>query len=65
MARYRTESIETVNKLRDMITAVAHLQSVDRNLASTRDRMLSLLAQAHAQRETRIFQANGGVPGAI
>jgi hypothetical protein len=65
MARYRTESIETVSKLRDMITAVAHLQPVDPNSASTRDQMLSLLAQAHAQRETRIFQANEGVPGAI
>ncbi len=27
--------------------------------------MLSLLAQAHAQRETRIFQAHSGIPGAL
>lgn len=65
MAKFRTESIETDGKLRHLIRAVATLKPSDASAAATRSQMLSLLAQAHAQRETRIFQVNSGIPAAL
>jgi Protein of unknown function (DUF4239) len=65
MARDRTESIETDNKLRNLIIDVANLRPADPNAVVARGQMLPLLATAHAYRETRIFEANSGVPATI
>ena len=66
MAAHRTEDIVTDGKLRDLIQAVASLKlSADPDESAKKPEILSLLAQAHAQREVRIYQAGSGIPGAL
>ncbi len=62
MARSRTEDVETDLKLQVLIQAVANLRLPDPGQRDKKAEMLSLLAQAHTQRETRIFQASSGIP---
>jgi hypothetical protein len=64
MAAHRSEDLLTDRKLRELIQAVAHLR-VDTPGGFTKPEMLSLLTQAHTQREVRIYQAGSGIPGAL
>jgi hypothetical protein len=64
MAAHRTENIPTDRKLRALIQAAANLKS-DGAESFTKPEMLSLLTQAHAQREVRIYQAGSGIPTAL
>lgn len=41
------------------------MQAADSDTQSKKEQILSLLAQAHGQRETRIFQASNGIPVAL
>ena len=65
MAARRTEDSGTDLKLQALIQDVANLHVSDPDQREKKAEMLSLLAQAHAQRETRIFQAHSGIPGAL
>jgi hypothetical protein len=62
MARYRTRDVETYHKFEALIQDAANLRLTDPNEQAKKAEILSLLAQAHTQRETRIFQANSGIP---
>jgi hypothetical protein len=65
MAVHRSEDIETDHKLRLLIQAAANLKLDDPGQGDKKPEILSLLSQAHAQREIRIYQANSGIPGAL
>jgi len=65
MARHRTEDIKTDLKLQALVQAAANLKLDDPGERDKKPEILSLLAQAHAQREMRIYQANSGIPGAL
>ncbi|MEW6437665.1 MAG: hypothetical protein AB1508_10935 [Pseudomonadota bacterium] len=66
MAATRGEALETVRKQEDLIRAVANLRlSADPDESAKKPEILSLLAQAHAQRAVRIYQAGSGIPGAL
>lgn len=65
LAAHRTENINTDRKLEALVARAANLQL---NAAGEQDKkasLLSLLGKAHEQRETRIFQADSGIPGAL
>ena len=62
MAQHRTEDAETDQSLEVLIQAVAKLQPGSPDQIGNKAEILSLLAQAHANRETRIFQASSGIP---
>jgi hypothetical protein len=64
MAARRTEDPGTDLKLQALIQEVANLKVAD-DQNDKKATMLSLLSEAHAQRETRIFQAGSGIPGAL
>jgi hypothetical protein len=64
MAAPRTEDPNTDLKLQALIQDVANLKVSD-DQHDKKSEMLSLLGEAHAQRETRIFQAGSGIPGAL
>lgn len=64
MAARRTEDLGTDLKLQALIQEVANLKVAD-DQNDKKATMLSLLSEAHAQRETRIFQAGSGIPGAL
>ncbi|MGB6491584.1 MAG: hypothetical protein WBF10_09075 [Methylovirgula sp.] len=64
MASRRTEDPGTDLKLQALIQEVANLNVAD-DQRDKKDTMMSLLNEAHAQRETRIFQAGSGIPGAL
>lgn len=64
MAAHRTEDLSTDLKLQALLQDVADL-GVPGDQREKKAAMLSLLAEAHAQRETRIFQAGSGIPGAL
>ncbi|WP_428392632.1 hypothetical protein [Lichenicoccus sp.] len=64
MARRRGENAETDRKLDILIAAVANLKQLSPT-PLRKGEILSLLAQAHQQRETRIFQASNGIPVAL
>jgi Protein of unknown function (DUF4239) len=64
MAARRTEDAATFLKFQALIQEAANLRVSD-DQREKKAEMLSLLAEAHAQRETRIFQANSGIPGAL
>ena len=53
---------ETRTRTRSLIQDAANLRLTDPNEQAKKAEILSLLAQAHTQRETRIFQANSGIP---
>lgn len=65
MAKNRAESLDTDRKLQKTMVDVASLKPLDGDSVGIRDQMLNLLATAHAERETRIYQANKGTPAAI
>ncbi len=65
MAAHRSEDILTDHKLRALIQAAAGLKFNDPAENYTKPEILSLLTQAHAQREVRIYQAGSGIPGAL
>ena len=65
MRRRRAEDVETDRKLQTLITTAASLRLIDPNDGDRKSEMLSLLAEAHAQRETRIFQAGSGIPTSL
>ncbi|MGH6864376.1 MAG: hypothetical protein ACRECN_08970, partial [Methylocella sp.] len=62
MARHRTRDVETSHKLEVLFQDAANLQLSDPGEHAKKAEILSLLAQAHTHRETRIFQANSGIP---
>ncbi len=64
MAARRTEDPGTDLKLQALIQEVANLKVAD-DQNDKKATMLSLLSEAHAQRETRIFQAGSGIPAAL
>ncbi len=65
MAAHRSEDIVTDLKLQTLIQAAANLKLADPAERDKKPEILSLLTQAHAQREMRIFQADSGIPGAL
>ncbi len=65
MATQRGEDLATDRKLQALIQAVANLNADDSTAREKKTEILSLLTQAHAQREMRIFQADSGIPGAL
>lgn len=65
MARTRTEDADTDYKLEVLVTDAANLKLRDPDDRDKKGEILSLLAQAHEERETRIFQANSGIPTAL
>ena len=62
VARHRAESLATDNELVALVEAAARLPGLDARQSDGRNQIELLLAQAHAQRENRIFQASLGVP---
>jgi hypothetical protein len=58
----REASSNAVLAFQAIIEAAGHLNTGQPNDAAIQSQILSLLAQAHAFRETRIFQANQGLP---
>jgi hypothetical protein len=62
MARDRGEDASTDLKLQALIQAVANLKLKDPGEGDKKPEILSLLAEAHAQREMRIYQARSGIP---
>ncbi len=65
MAAQRGEDPATDRKLQTLIQAVANLDADDSMAREKKAEILSLLTQAHAQREMRIYQAGSGIPGAL
>lgn len=65
MARSRTEDADTDQKLGALIGDVANLRLPDPNDRDKKSEVLTLLAQAHEEREIRIFQAHSGIPIAL
>ena len=61
----RDASPEAVNAFEAVVAAAAHLNIARAGDAAIQSQMLALLAQAHAFRETRSFQANRGLPAVI
>jgi hypothetical protein len=62
MARHRSEDVRTDLKLQALIQAAANLRFDDPGERDKKPEILSLFAQAHAQREMRIYQADSGIP---
>lgn len=60
--RERQASAEASSAFQAMVTAAGQLNIAQSSDANIQGQILSLLAQAHAFRETRIFQANQGLP---
>ncbi len=65
MARTRGEDDQADMRLQDLITDAARLRFADPDQNETKARIRELLAEAHTQRETRIFQADSGIPVAL
>ena len=65
MAAQRGEDLATDRKLQTLIQAVANFNADNSTAREKKAEILSLLTQAHAQREMRIFQADSGIPGAL
>jgi hypothetical protein len=62
MASRRKEARKTDDLLTHLIQSVAMLHLVDSDDRDKKNAILSLLADAHKQRETRIYQAQNGIP---
>jgi hypothetical protein len=58
----RQESPEAVSAFQAIVEAAGHLNVTGPIDATIQGQILALLAQAHAYRESRIFQANQGLP---
>lgn len=65
MAERRTEDLQTDEQLDTMFTEVADLQLVKADELGKKGEILRLVADAHAARESRIFQASNGIPAAL
>ena len=65
MAQRRSELIETDRSLEALVKQAANLQLSDSGEKDKKASLLQLLGEAHVQRETRIFQANSGIPVAL
>ena len=61
----RKASPEAVNAFQAIVEAAGRLNTTRPTDQTIQSQILSLLAQAHAYRETRIFQANQGLPVVI
>jgi Protein of unknown function (DUF4239) len=61
----RKESLEAVNAFVAIVDVAGRLNTTHPADQTIQGQILSLLAQAHAYRETRIFQANQGLPVVI
>jgi hypothetical protein len=59
---HREESPKAVSAFQAIVEAAGHLNIGQPTDATIQGQILSLLAQAHAFRETRIFQSNQGLP---
>ena len=59
---HRDVSPDAVHAFQAIVEAAGHLNLTDAAGSGIQGQMLDLLAQAHAQRETRIFQAGQGLP---
>jgi hypothetical protein len=62
---HRQESSNAVFAFQAILEAAANLKSDQPTDTAVQSQMLSSLAQAHAFRETRIFQANQGLPSIV
>ncbi|CAH2602370.1 conserved membrane protein of unknown function [Rhodovastum atsumiense] len=62
MSEHHTASPDAVEKFRVMLATVSGIDAMRPQDAVLRDHMLTLLADAHARREMRVFQAGEGVP---
>ncbi|MGH6813854.1 MAG: hypothetical protein ACREDM_16475, partial [Methylocella sp.] len=62
MARHRTRDVETSHRFEVLFQDSANLRLTSPDQLDKKAEILSLLAQAHAHRETRIFQASSGIP---
>jgi Protein of unknown function (DUF4239) len=62
MAQNRKRDLETSHKFLVLLQNAARLRLIESEQQDTKAEILSLLAQAHAHRETRIFQAKNGTP---
>ena len=60
--QHRKASPEAVSAFRAIVEAASHLTVGQSTDVAIQGQILSLLAQAHGFRETRIFQANQGLP---
>src|SRR5215471_3532123 len=61
MAQNRKRDLETARKFVVLLQDAARLRLTDSEQQDTKAEILSLLAEAHAHRETRIFQARNGI----
>jgi len=61
----RQASPEAVSAFQAIVEAAGHLNITGSTDATIQGQILALLAQAHAYRESRIFQANQGLPVVI
>jgi Protein of unknown function (DUF4239) len=62
MAQNRERDLETSHKFLVLLQEAARLRLTEPERQDIRAEILSLLAQAHTRRETRIFQASNGIP---
>lgn len=62
MAQNRKGDLETSHKFVVLLQDAARLRLTESEQQDTKAEILSLLAQAHRHRETRIFQAKNGIP---
>ena len=62
MAARRRESPDALRDSQAMLDAAVNLEATRPGDAAVRGQILSLLASAHAQRETRLFQMTQGLP---
>lgn len=61
----RHPSLDAVQAFQAVVVAAGHLPATQPGDAAIQGQILSLLAQAHAFRETRLFQASQGLPAII
>jgi hypothetical protein len=62
MAQNRMRDLEATHKFVVLLQDAARLRLTESEQQDTKAEILSLLAQAHAHRETRIFLAKNGIP---
>ncbi len=62
MTNVRKEDRKTDDLLTHLVQSIANLRLADPDERDKKNAILSLLADAHKQRETRIYQAQNGIP---
>lgn len=65
MVQNRKSDPATSHKFLVLLQGAARLRLTEPHQQDDQTEILSLLAQAHGQREARIFQANNGIPGPL